>query len=660
MAVWDKLDSSLAGIYLNYLKVRDEGAQAVTSVHPIVAGSGQLHVTLRYVGDLADIEALGFRTVWKHENGRANGEIALSNVERLTSSPGVIKLSFGRKPRPTLDKSIPQINARPGVWDFTAGAFTGTTGKGVVVGIIDTGIDITHPFFLKTDSPKTTRIRRIWDLGLIPQAGESSPDAALLSGVGLGGTYGVEYTDDMINKVLQKVAGAKPVRHRDCGAHGTHVASIAAGDGRPSHTFIGVAPEADLIVVKYLYLQNDPTVGGSSVDDHQQFSDAVSYILNVAQKMDAPATHPVVINCSFGEDSGPHDGFSENEVWLANQFDGATGKALVVSAGNDGGQVNVSPDGRQHVRIDFPAAGPTTVEIPLDLVDPRTKRTDFDKCSWLDATAELYIEIYYEHDPLGPPGPTLQADLKLPPASGVPNFNNGPAMGSTVGPTKFKNRQFTIIHKVNTGALIAATQGNIEVTIEPYLKRHLLGRYVVKLTCSGQLTAHIWCTQGEGYGFEIITAPALPAIVNISDANQIGSPAGASNVITAACYDAEDAALAVADFSSRGPLVSYNYPVVLVQPAKPDLAAPGVSIDAAKSKDFQPPTPGQTTQMQGTSMSSPHIAGAIALMFQKDPNLSTAQILTTFQNHRLTVPAAPADEVGAGRLDAKDAFDNTP
>ena len=47
-------------------------------------------------------------------------------------------------------------------------------------------------------------------------------------------------------------------------------------------------------------------------------------------------------------------------------------------------------------------------------------------------------------------------------------------------------------------------------------------------------------------------------------------------------------------------------------------------------------------------------------MFQKDPNLSTAQILTTFQNHRLTVPAAPPEEVGAGRLDAKDAFDNTP
>ena len=611
MAVWDKLDSSLAGIYLNYLKVRDEGAQAVTSVHPIVAGSGQLHVTLRYVGDLADIEARGFRTVWKHENGRANGEIALSNVEQLTSSPSVIKLSFGRKPRPTLDKSIPQINARPGVWDFTAGAFTGTTGKGVVVGIIDTGIDILHPFFLKTDAPKTTRIRRIWDTGLIPQAGENSPDAALLSGVGAGGTYGVEYTDDMINKFLQKAAGAKPIRHHDCGeGHGTHVASIAAGDGRPAHTFIGVAPEADLIIVKYLNLQNDPTVGGSLVDGHQQFSDAVSYILNVAQKMDAPTTHPVVINCSFGEDSGPHDGFSEDEVWVANQFAGATGKALVVSAGNDGGRVNVNLDGRQHVRIDFPAAGPTTVEIPLDLEDPRTNRREFEKCSWLDATAELDIEIYYARDPLGPPGPTLQADLKLPPASGVPNFIPGPVMGSTVGPTKFKNRQYTIIHKVNTGALISATQGNIEIAIEPYLKRHLLGRYVVKLTCSGQLTAHLWCTQGTLYGFEIRTVPALPAIVDISDANQIGSPAGASNVITAACYDAEDPALAVAEFSSRGPLVNYNYPAALTQPAKPDLAAPGVSIDAAKSIDHKPPQPGPTTQMQGTSMSSPHTSPA--------------------------------------------------
>jgi subtilisin family serine protease len=64
--------------------------------------------------------------------------------------------------------------------------------------------------------------------------------------------------------------------------------------------------------------------------------------------------------------------------------------------------------------------------------------------------------------------------------------------------------------------------------------------------------------------------------------------------------------------------------------------------------------------MQGTSMASPHVAGTVALLFQKSATLTPSQAVTKLQANALKVPAPVADEIGGGRLDAKKTFDNTP
>jgi len=658
MTVWDKLDSGLTSVYLNYLRVREGGAEAVARVHSAVAGGGRLNVTMRYTGDLSAIEAIGFRTLWNHGQGRVGGTLDLSNLEQLAAHPGVLKLSFGTRPKPMLDKSVPQIRADQ-VWTFSSAskAFSGSTGAGVVVGIIDTGIDFQHPFFLKTSSPKTTRILRIWDQGLGKKPGENEPDPALLSVPASGNSYGVEYTDIAINKVLQKVAGATPVRHRDCDGHGTHVASIAAGNGEDKFKFIGVAPEANLVVVKHIYLENTPQVGGHDVDASQLFADAVSYILNVAKNVFG---QPVVINYSLGSSMGPHDGFTEDEIWLSDKFAGSTGEAFVTVAGNDGGPQQ-SPDGRQHVRIDFPAAG-DTVDIPLDLFDPRTNRREFGTCSWVNATESLRIQLYY---PVG--GPALSASLQFPPVAAIAGFKPCPALGAAPPPPiVFKNRHCTMTHSLDaqplSGGAGTVNRNLLEITFEPFRNRHVVGRYVLRVTCPGALSVHVWCEQGSGggfYGLEIRTAPALPPIVKTQDAHQINSSGGAKNVITTAAYNAEMGNLDIAEFSSRGPLVSYD--PAFAQPNKPDLGAPGVDVDAAKSRDRKPAAPGITTQMQGTSMAAPHITGVVALMFEKNLTLDMQQILSTLQAQAdpISPPETP-DDLGAGRVDAKNTFDNTP
>src|SRR5690606_36379248 len=130
------------------------------------------------------------------------------------------------------------------------------------------------------------------------------------------------------------LAGADPfnaIRHRDSGGHGTHVAGIAAGDGsaagqgQPAFTFVGVAPEADLIIVK---------VGGGGTEGlgtSANALDAVNYCYQRAQALD----RPIAVNMSLGDNLGPHDGTSLLERGLDNLL-GGPGRAFVKSAGNVG------------------------------------------------------------------------------------------------------------------------------------------------------------------------------------------------------------------------------------------------------------------------------------------------------------------------------------
>lgn len=640
MSVWDKLDSGLASIYANYLHVKRQGPENVGHIHPVVATGPILNVSLQYAGDLAEIEALGFQTVWKEGEGRATGTIDLANIERLTAHPGVLKMSFGRPKKPSLDKSVPDIKADQ-VWSRSGAAFTGNTGAGVIVGIIDTGIDVRHPFFRKTAEPKGTRILRIWDQGLQAQDGDKPPDAAL---IGASTSYGVEYNPAQI---VAGIGGVGNFRHRDCDGHGTHVASIAAGNGQDKFKFIGVAPEADLIIVKHLYLQQTPKINGGEVDEITRFKHAVTYILSVAKNL---FHKPIVINCSFGDDIGAHDGFSDNEDFVTDTFRAVTGQAIVFAAGNEAGS-------NQHARIEFKPGG--SVDIPIKLYDERTDTIEFSTCKKEDLTHSLAVDIYY------PAGlATLSVALQLPLTTA---FIPGPALGA-VDPVEgdFQGkRHYSMIHKEDTVTLRngrgTVTRNHFKLEVSPQDHVHFRGTYTLQIAASDALKpVHLWCDQNnDDYGFRV-NGQGDPTLVTIEDRCLIAEDAGAENAITVAAYNAEDSELPLSDFSSRGPLA--NYGGTPPQPAKPDVAAPGEHIDAAKSDDAKPKTKKpQTVAKDGTSMAAPHVTGVVALMLEKDPNLTVATIASTISNFaRPRGFLEQPEEFGSGRLDAKSAFDNTP
>lgn len=638
MSVWDKLDSGLASIYSNYLQIIREGASAVSYVHPALTTGSRLNVLLNFTGDIAEIEKLGFELLWTEGEGRAFGTIDLKDLEKLAENPGVVKIIYGRPRKLRLDKSVPDINANQ-VWHQSGGAFTGNTGAGVIIGIIDTGIDIFHPFFRDPASPHTTRIVRIWDPGLDVQAGDSSPDVNLLSQHAQ--TYGVEYD---VPKIMAGLGGLGNFRHRDCDGHGTHVASIAAGNGQDKFQYIGVAPEASLIMVKYFYLQNTPMMNGAPISETTRFRDAVSYILNTAKKLGKP----VVINCSLGDDLGAHDGFSDEEDFVTSTFQGSSGQAIVFAAGNDGGS-------NQHARITFTAAD--TLDLPIKLEDERTNRIEFSTCKNEDLTASLGLDLYYP-----PGGATVSVSLQLPFAT---SFIPGPALGAAtpVEADFAGKRHYVMLHKQDNITLRngrgTVNRNHFNLEVKPQDHQHLPGTYTLRIASTDAIEIHLWCGQSD-YRFLVDGPGTRPDLVTIEDKYQIEEDAGADSAISVASYDARKPGLDISDFSSRGPLA--NYGGTPAQPPKPDLAAPGEEVTAAKSKDAKPKMKKtEVVSKDGTSMATPHVAGSVALMLEKDKNLTVAQIISTLRSsvRPLNVGEDPND-FGAGRLDAKKAFDTAP
>lgn len=646
MSVWNKIDSGLALIYANFLDVREHGPNVIRP-HLVVERGGNLQVTLYYTGDLMQVEEAGFKTIRDYGEGRASGALHLEDLARIAEREEVVSIHCGQEQQLHLDKSVPQIKANQ-VWTLGPAplfVFGGNPGTDVIVGVIDSGADFRHPFlWLQSVPNKATRILRIWDMGLTPVAGESSPDLTLIEGGG-GGTYGVEYKENQINDVLQGVAGALAIRHKDCKGHGTHVASIAAGDGRFDFKRIGVAPRANLVIVKVLELRNEPMVGPNTIEFDQKIKDAVTYILKIAA---GPPKRPCAINYSIGTETGAHDGLDELANWLSTKFQDANsaGNVFIAAAGNAAGK-------RQHARIEFTAAG--TMEIPFEVFDNRLLPfKEFGTCAGKDNTKNLDIQFYYPNG-----AATLECEVKPPGGA----FKAGPALGGGSKTEIFAGHSFTMFNFEDPGkdSGVPVKRNTILVRINKPTPptKHVAGTYTVKLIAGGPVKAHVWCFQDKKktpQGVKLGTA--LPAGVTQEDRFLIGSVGCAPNVITVAAYSARDGALALADFSSRGPVARHG---VGAAPAdKPDIGAPGVQVFAAKSADILPVAVGSTIPNNGTSMAAPHVTGAVVLLLQKKGTLTPSQVRTILQTNALKVPAPVAEEIGGGRLDAKNSFDNIP
>ncbi len=276
----------------------------------------------------ADLEALGgtVRTVLADALPVIiTADIPLQALAALQQTPDLISAEAATPLTPMLDASLTETRVEDAWQVIHEGE--ALQGNGVIIAVVDSGIDYQHPTFQHADG--TTRILEIWD-----QQASSGPPPP-------GYDYGMHCTHAAIE--------ARSCIHRDTSGHGTHVASIAAGSGVQGR-YRGVAPEADLLIVR-----NGTTA---------QTIDAWYYIVARASELN----RPVVINNSFGTNLGPHDGNSATDQALERLsgngviFTVAVGN-LATSATHAGGTIAATEV------LTLPVTIPTTSELDVSAVD---------------------------------------------------------------------------------------------------------------------------------------------------------------------------------------------------------------------------------------------------------------------------------------------------
>ncbi len=256
---------------------------------------------------LPALRAMGVTVRTVLPSGLVTASAPVRALEQLAAHPGVRFIQAARQLHPTMDLAAGSTGV-----NALAAQSSALSGFGVIVGIIDSGIDIEHPDF-------QGRILKVWDHTIDPADVANAAPSPTPYG------YGTVWSQ------AQVAGGYGSCAHRDENGHGTHVAGTAAGaglapispvDGDPAVGFRGLAFESELLVVEYDF-DNIKNRNSSAA-----MVDAVGWIFAEAAALGRPA----VINMSLGSDYGPHDGSLAEERGI-DQLSGS-GKIVVVAAGN--------------------------------------------------------------------------------------------------------------------------------------------------------------------------------------------------------------------------------------------------------------------------------------------------------------------------------------
>lgn len=268
-------------------------------------------IIVKYAGEIDQLQAMGIG-VEKMLSGYAILTLTKQAIEVVSTLPMIEYLELPKSLiygiyEAKIASCIPQVRQSP----------YGLTGKGVLLAVIDSGIDYFLEDFKKEGK---TRICYLWDQTGEPniQEGKLPPEGFLL---------GVEYNKEQIDKALQsstRKEALQIVPQVDERGHGTAVAAVAASS-HPQQLLQGVAPDCDLLIVKLR------DVGNSGYPSTTELMRAVTYCIQKARLL----AQPLVINLSFGNSYGPRDGSSLIEQFLDQAA--TMGKtSICIGCGNEG------------------------------------------------------------------------------------------------------------------------------------------------------------------------------------------------------------------------------------------------------------------------------------------------------------------------------------
>ncbi len=508
----------------------------------------------------------------------------------------------------------------------------GREGQGVIVGVIDFGIDWCHDDF-RDDTTGLSRIRLLWDQNLTPEGSEES--AADVGNDGnAANDYGVEYTAAQIDTALNAGNCAitpeeRQVRSVDTDGHGTHVAGIAAGDGsgtngqEPPGKYKGVAPKAALIVVK---LKEEEDTGFA---ESGALIDAIAYLFEKARVLNQPAA----VNISLGTHAGPIDGTSLLDQAVQNAV--GPGRVIVSGSGNEGvnaihAEGTIPTEGSDTLKVDLSNChSPECIDVNINLW------YDTEDAYTITVTAPNGIQL------IAAEGATRSAVID---GSIVQIFN------ATSSPPNGDKNSLVAFSGRGSGTFVWS------VTLQRTANRG-----------SGKWDA--WALPDNG---EVVFSDHVPRNPDNSVAGTVTEPGSSHGAITVGAHttkfrwdrisDTIQSTAAFVDFgrisffSAGGPTRDGRI--------KPDVTAPGFVVSTASSDCALPDCiPGDLAPdgrhriNAGTSMSTPMVTGAVALILQADPtNFPRPLLQSTATQDALTGTDLPNNIWGHGKASLVSAF----
>ncbi|MBF2062892.1 MAG: S8 family peptidase [Calothrix sp. C42_A2020_038] len=424
------------------------------------------------------------------------------------------------------------------------------TGCGVVIGVVDWGFDFAHPEFRNTDG--STRILALWN----QQTRGGQPPHPY--------GYGVVYTQEAINHALKTANPYTTLNYhpgdvdpKGEGTHGTHVASIAAGNGRGGGP-VGVAPEADLV---FVHMGNLDSQKKTNLGNSVSLLEAIDFIAKTA------GNRPWVVNLSMGRHGEQHDGTTLVEQGLDEIVNATTNRAIVQSVGN-------YFDRCIHTQ---------------GIIRPGEVRSFIWQVDAGDITPNQ-LEVWYSGRDF------LIVELKAP---------NGLALLRVkLGERKAINIQGCIVGNIYHRA---KEPNNLDNHIDIFLYAVApAGNWEVKLIAQDIVDGrfHAWIERD-------VALPNCQSRFAIQDSVEnctTGTICNGYRTIAVGAYNAHSSEREIASFSSAGPTRDGR--------TKPDLVAPGVLVLAARSTPRHTHSQILHTRKSGTSMAAPHVAGTVALMFE--------------------------------------------
>ncbi|MBO5613306.1 MAG: S8 family serine peptidase [Prevotella sp.] len=521
--------------------------------------------------------------------------LPLSKIAAIAGLKQVLRIEAGRPCSVTNNDASAITHV-----DALHSGVPGYTGAGVVVGVMDIGMDLAHPSFWSADG-STYRIKSYWDMLDQTQGGKPV--------TGVDTTYvGRQYTSQ--SAILDKGHSADGA----LSGHGTHTAGTAAGSGRNEDgtlsDYAGMAPEADICLVSNYTSTSRPVVPESDRKKYNTALDALGfkYMFDYAESHGKPCV------ISFSEGANQE---MEGEDLLFNavleRLQGQ-GRIIVASAGNEGDKKTYINKGKG-----TPSAG--AFVSPSGTGAYYVMRSDEKmtlRITYYLSSGDKVIKEYHTDQITACKDSVLADTLDISEPSQVILLNAYPYVYDK---TKWATE------------LYLTTKGNTE-TVGKTLP--------VSVTLLGEDIGVEAFSRG-GY----FTTNTLDATLNKAEANHcILVPGALSSVICVGGVTKSYTSPQRASWSGVGPTVDGLI--------KPDVMAPGSSIMSAKSKAYYGSY--GWTIMGGTSMSTPVVAGIVALWLQACPTLTHEQVLETIaatSSHPDSSLEYPNNYYGYGLIDAE-------